>query len=148
MGEKEEAFILKMNETGFRLRHTNCMLQASEVVNGIENGRIHVVCNSPWILIEKNEAFFRLYYFLENNENWKVTNELLCELDRYSLLYADLTAKEESAVASALFESLGFEFYRKYIRKSMINEGKVYRKMLDAVVASPEDVSEESGVSP
>ncbi len=121
--------------------YTNCIMTVQEIKQKLCEEKMSVISEKPLILIEHHDLYLRLYYFLKDVEEINdIDQELLDALSEEKPIYADITTKDKFEYKGSVFEKIKLLPYRTYIRKSMLNNGKKMRNMLDTEYAQEGDV--------
>ena len=137
MNKLNDSILAQIQHTAANLTLTNCVLSFDKILKLAEAGELSVISEKPLLITVGHEGFSQLYYFLDDvlsiNE---LTPDILENIpeDRYPV-YADITVRGEFEYSGSVFEKLGLEPFRTYIRKSVLNKDLHFPKMLDAVYA-------------
>lgn len=118
---------------------SNCFMTYETIEEKCYKNCLEIIFVEGIVLAIEDKHFFNeLYFFLDDIEkiDW---NDLSKRLNAYDKLVINYVNRE-GAFDFQLAEKLGFDFYRKYIRKRFINKNpKKYRELMDVIYADVED---------
>ncbi len=100
------------------------------------------ISSDPYLLLEKCDGFFRMYYFINcdlSNRDWLALQSVL---DNYSCVVSEYITKDSNSITLELYNQLGFSDYCSYIRMSMINKGTLYSPIKDVRYVREEDIDQ------
>lgn len=121
---------------------SNCLITYKELLSNINNGKYKIMNSNPVILLELKGDYDLLYYFIDNDHPIGIPEETLCSLNERDLIYSDITLRDEFIYERSIFQQLNMLPYRVYERKSVNNEGKHYREMLNPQYAKESDLQD------
>ena len=134
-----EEILELVKNTAYKPELTNCLLPFAEVSEKLHNNYFDIICEQPLLLIERHEAFNKLYYYLKVSDE-RVSEDTLLLLDEYDKpLYADNTCRGAFDYNTPIYKQLGFSWYRTYLRKGVINKNLKIRRMMEPEYAKKED---------
>lgn len=127
-----------------RLNLSNSFEPVADIMAGLNNGTYIAVNDShPVILLQKCEGFCKVYYFLETPDlsgiNWNSLAEKVRQASGGLPVYGDITLRGEIPFSGSVFEKLGLQPFRTYIRRSMKPPAQKFREYIIPEYAVPED---------
>lgn len=143
MGNKIQFAKEIIKRTLGRKDNCNCYLPYNTVVEKIDNKYFDVIVSGEVVLlIEDKQLFHNMYYFIKSISDVTL-DDIKQSLSQYKILSVNIIDKGNNFVPNTILEKLGFSFYKKYIRKSLVNmDIDIISKEEDIEFAQINDIEE------